>query len=466
MSQFLPSLVSQQRIFRCAALAAGLLSSSPVGVQAQQRPVRSQPAERPVRAQNNTAGQLPYEVADEPVVVLQDGSISGGPLPEPDQVAPQRTPDTKPVPQKSDKPASRSRASVAGVSISGLSDAVAQKRLRAALASKLSATLVLSDGSSTFRLRRDQLGASIPYTSLIAQARRSGGDVPLRFAVDTRRTQSTLNNLASRVNRQSAPFSLDLDAQNRVVTRGGESTTLEVAASAQRVRQALEAQPPRSRAELAVTRLASTGRSRTTQDLSRIRYLLAEFSTPYDAGIRGRTNNLRMSAQLVNGTIVPDGTIFSANKAIGPRNAAAGWREAKMFVDGQVVSGTGAGICQCSTTVYNAALLAGLPILERHPHTFRVSYAPASRDAAIYWGSKDMRFRNNTGGPIYVQTFLRGGRFHARLYGVRPVRQRIEVVSRTLSREGGIRSEAYRIVRSGEGTERQRLSRDFYRPLP
>jgi vancomycin resistance protein YoaR len=225
-------------------------------------------------------------------------------------------------------------------------------------------------------------------------------------------------------------------------------------------------QPPRSRAELAVTRLASTGRSRTTQDLSRIRYLLAEFSTPYDASIRGRTNNLRMSAQLVNGTIVPDGAIFSANKAIGPRNAAAGWREAKMFVDGQVVSGTGAGICQCSTTVYNAALLAGLPILERHPHTFRVSYAPASRDAAIYWGSKDMRFRNNTGGPIYVQTFLRGGRFHARLYGVRPVRQRIEVVSRTLSREGGIRSEAYRIVRSDEGTERQRLSRDFYRPLP
>jgi hypothetical protein len=65
-----------------------------------------------------------------------------------------------------------------------------------------------------------------------------------------------------------------------------------------------------------------------------------------------------------------------------------------------------------------------------------------------------------------VQTFLRGGRFHVRLYGVRPVRQRIEVVSRTLSREGGTRSEAYRIVRSDEGTERQRLSRDFYRPLP
>jgi vancomycin resistance protein YoaR len=195
--------------------------------------------------------------------------------------------------------------------------------------------------------------------------------------------------------------------------------------------------------------------------------LLAEFSTPYDAGLRGRTNNLRMAASRVNGTVIPAGAIFSTNKAIGPRNAEAGWREAKMFVAGQVVSGVGAGICQCSTTVYNAALLAGLPIVERHQHMFRVSYAPPSRDAAIYWGSKDMRFRNNTGGPITVQTFLRGGRFYARLYGVRPAQpKQIEVVSRTLSRQGGTRSEAYRVVKSETGTQRERLSRDFYRPMP
>jgi hypothetical protein len=99
------------------------------------------------------------------------------------QHCPAKAPDTKPLPPKSVNPASRSRASVAGVSISGLSDAAAQKRLRAALASKLSAPLLLSDGSNTFRLRRDQLGASIPYSSLIAQAQRSGGDVPLRFAL-------------------------------------------------------------------------------------------------------------------------------------------------------------------------------------------------------------------------------------------------------------------------------------------
>jgi vancomycin resistance protein YoaR len=156
----------------------------------------------------------------------------------------------------------------------------------------------------------------------------------------------------------------------------------------------------------------------------------------------------------------------AANRAIGPRNAEAGWREAKMFVNGQVVDGVGAGICQCSTTVYNAALLAGLPIVERHPHSFRVTYAPASRDAAIYWGSKDMRFKNNTGGPIYVQTFLTGGRFHVRLYSATAPRHRVEVESITLSRASGTRSEAYRVFYTSTGTQRQLLSRDYYKPKP
>ncbi|HEX8235609.1 MAG TPA: VanW family protein [Abditibacteriaceae bacterium] len=453
MPPLLPLSVSHPRIFQSAALAACLLGSLPTA-NAQQRPVR---------AQNSASGQLPYEVMDEPVIVLQDGTISGGPLPAPDTAPAIEVPNATSRPQKTQSAAQRSRASVAGVSIRGLTDVAAQKRLRAALAPKLRTRLMLSDGRNTFTLRRDELGASIPYATLIAQARRSGGDVPLRFTVDESRTARALRRLAPRSNVGAEPFRLDLDAQNRVIVRGSRSAAIVVAASTQRVLDALEAQPPRSKVELVV---ASTGQNGTTEDLSRIRYLLANFSTPYDAGVRGRTNNLRMAAELVNGTIVPDGAVFSTNRAIGPRNAAAGWREAKMFVDGQVVSGTGAGICQCSTTIYNAALLAGLPIVERHQHMFRVSYAPASRDAAIYWGSKDMRFRNNTGGPIYVQTFLRGGRFHARLYGVRPVRQRIEVVSRTLSREGGTRSEAYRIVRSDEGTARERLSRDFYRPHP
>ena len=137
-----------------------------------------------------------------------------------------------------------------------------------------------------------------------------------------------------------------------------------------------------------------------------------------------------------------------------------------MFVNGEIVDGVGAGICQCSTTLYNAALLANLPIVERHPHSFRVTYAPASRDAAIYWGQKDMRFRNDTGGTIYVQTLVKGERFHVRLYGTQPRTANVTVESNILSRSNGTRSQAYRTVSTSSGTKRELLSRDYYKPAP
>lgn len=196
-------------------------------------------------------------------------------------------------------------------------------------------------------------------------------------------------------------------------------------------------------------------------------YLLSAYSTVYDASLRGRTQNLRMAARNVNGKVVPANGVFSANQAIGRRDAAQGWKEAKMFVNGQVVDGTGAGICQCSTTVYNAALLAGMPIVERYPHTFRVKYAPASRDAAIAWGQKDFKFRNTSGGALYVRTFLRSGSFHTELWGTAPRTVKASVESKIVSRKDGTRSEAYRVVSLADGTtRRERLSRDFYRPHP
>ena len=194
--------------------------------------------------------------------------------------------------------------------------------------------------------------------------------------------------------------------------------------------------------------------------------MLAAFSTPYDSGIAGRTTNLKLAARNVDGTIIKPGKVFSTNLAIGRRDEANGWKEAKMFMDGQVVNGIGSGICQCASTLYNAALLANLPIVERHPHTFRVSYAPASRDATIYWGSKDFRFRNNTPGPIYVRTWLKNDRFYVELYGVAPVANEIEIASHVLSRKNGTRSEAFRIIKTSAGTTTEKLSTDFYRPHP
>jgi vancomycin resistance protein YoaR len=367
---------------------------------------------------------------------------------------------------------------VGGVSISGLSNEQATKKLREVLALPLlNESITLSDGKNNFTLRREQLGATIPLGPLIREAFRIEDDVPVRYEIDPVRARRALVALAERINRKPGRVGLDADDEGNVIVRGNEVVEVAIEGSLQRVRQALEAQPSQTRVELLVTRKAVTAKDKPLRQtkgsakdktLQKMRYLLAEFSTRYKASNVPRTENLRIAAREVNGTIVPAGAVFSTNLAIGRRSAAAGWQEANMFAGGTVVTGVGAGICQCASTLYNAALLAGLPIVERHQHSFRVGYAPPSRDATIVWGSKDMKFRNNTSGPIYVQTFMRDGHFYVRLYGTEPVRSKIQVVSRTLSRsKGGTKSEAYRIVYSpGGGMSQQRLSRDYYKPFP
>ncbi len=387
--------------------------------------------------------------------------VASSPPPTPTpRPAPRATPAPPP---KVQKPAAPKPLSIGGVSIRGLNDTQVIQKIRAAHQDKLRAYVELWDGERAQRLRRSELGASIPYYKLLNDARAlssSGGDVPVRFEVDLKQATKAMQTLAAKINRRPTTSVLDIDSAGNVISGGSGSVTLAVEGSALRVQAALENDPPQSYAELVVARQAGTGTN------SQFKYLLAQYSTPYDAGIRGRTKNLKMSAENVNGTIVAPGAIFSTNKAIGPRNAANGWKEAKMFVNGEIVDGVGAGICQCSTTIYNAALLAGLPIVERHPHSFRVTYAPASRDAAIYWGQKDMRFRNTTSGPIYVQTLVRGGRYHVRLYGTAARTSSVTVESSILSRSNGTRSQAYRTISSASGSKRELLSRDYYKPKP
>ena len=423
-------------------------------------PAQSRASQKKATAKTAPAAK-PSRDAAPPYRAPEDGDLpSAGALPQnaaPGFSSPTSTPTAAPTKSSS------SFGSVGGVALIDGTDADNLAILRDAFAARLDGKIVLWDGRNRWTATRAQLGLSIPYETLMAEASRVKRDVPLRFSLDETKLRATLTRLATKIERGSA-------IKNVAAT---EKIQVALPASMMRVERALKSDPPQDYTELVVLRaplaappVAKTQAQKTPSGIAAFPYVLASYSTPYNSAIRGRTNNLRMAAKLVNGTVVKAGETFSTNRAIGPRNAAAGWREAKMFINGQIVDGIGSGICQCSTTIYNAALLANLPILERHPHTFRVTYAPASRDAAIYWGQKDMRFRNDTGGAIYVETKLRDGRFHVRLLGTQPGTANVEVQSRVLARGHGTRSEAYRVVKTSGGEKRVRLSRDFYRPHP
>ncbi len=146
---------------------------------------------------------------------------------------------------------------------------------------------------------------------------------------------------------------------------------------------------------------------------------LATFTTRYDASDVNRTTNLVIACQKINGKIVLAGDTFSYNKALGPRTAAAGYRNGKIYAGGEVVDGIGGGICQISSTLYNTVLLSNLEIVERRNHQFVTSYLPAGRDATVVYGMTDFRFKNTRKYPVRIVASAKNGIATVSMYGIK-----------------------------------------------
>ncbi len=129
---------------------------------------------------------------------------------------------------------------------------------------------------------------------------------------------------------------------------------------------------------------------------------LASFTTYLSASNVPRTSNIRTSAGYMNDIVLAPGNEFSFNQMVGQRTKARGFQEAGAYVNGRLVPEFGGGVCQMSTTTYNAALLANLQITERNNHSMTVGYVPLGLDAMVNWGTSDLRFVNNTKFPIRI----------------------------------------------------------------
>lgn len=147
--------------------------------------------------------------------------------------------------------------------------------------------------------------------------------------------------------------------------------------------------------------------------------LLSTFTTKYDKTNTNRTTNLQLAINKINGVVLMPDEEFSYNKIVGERTISAGYKEAKIYSNGEVVDGLGGGICQISSTLYNTVLLANLEITERRNHQFVTSYLPAGRDATVVYGSQDFKFKNNRKYPVKIEASLNSGIAKISLYGVK-----------------------------------------------
>ena len=218
---------------------------------------------------------------------------------------------------------------------------------------------------------------------------------------------------------------------------------------------------------------------------------LSRFTTNYDASNKNRDNNLKIASEKLDGTIVSPGETFSYNKTIGARTISAGFKEANAYSGGEVVLDVGGGICQLSSTLYNAVLLANLKITERHNHSLTTSYVQAGRDATVAWGSLDFKFENDRNFPIKIEATSRDGVVNVSIYGIKEdgdytvlidtktlnvtekktvykqdntLAEGEEIVERKGS--DGITSETYKtLLKNGVIISKETISKDTYSPL-
>lgn len=157
----------------------------------------------------------------------------------------------------------------------------------------------------------------------------------------------------------------------------------------------------------------------------------------YATGLRGRTpsqiHNLTLAAKRISGTVLLPGQTFSFVRAVGPWTADMGYVKAPVSYDGELIRSWGGGVCQTSTTLYNAALLAGLEIIERHKHHWPARYAPLGRDAAVAYSDIDLKFRNDLPAPVRIVSEIKGERLVFRLMSTCRPRYLVEVESQTRS---------------------------------
>ena len=224
-------------------------------------------------------------------------------------------------------------------------------------------------------------------------------------------------------------------------------------------------------------------------------HLRSQFSTGMENSIPERKHNIALSISKFNGLMLYPGEGVSFNATTGKRTAENGYKEAKIISNGQMVEGFGGGVCQSSTTLYNAVLKADLKVTEHHHHSLAVSYVPPSFDAMVNSGTADLKFVNSSDNMIYIKTFTDGKRVTVQIYGeVLPytVQRRSEVIERTPApkekfvendkymdkviftddiyiispSKGGLKSEGYLdYVKEGVIFKSVRLRKDSYAPM-
>lgn len=197
--------------------------------------------------------------------------------------------------------------------------------------------------------------------------------------------------------------------------------------------------------------------------------LLAKGESSFSGSSASRIHNIKTGLTRFHGLLIKSGEDFSFNDNLGEVVASTGYKPELVIKNGKLVWEYGGGLCQVSTTLFRAAIYAGLPILERRPHAFPVRYySPQGFDATIYPGIVDLRFKNDTAGPMLIQTKIIGEKLIFEIYGSSDARKVAVDGPHQYDQKsnGALKAYFIRTISLADGSQKEDKFYSSYRPLP
>lgn len=260
-------------------------------------------------------------------------------------------------------------------------------------------------------------GNVIERYKILADLQHDNKVFALEFTFDIHAINDILAIECSKYDREAVDVSLKRVNGEFQIVEGQTGYFLDVESSIDVVNEYLTEEWDRQPCSISLDILVEEPRG-SAEELASVKDVLGSFTTSYTTSGASRSANVENGAKLINGITLYPGEEFSTYKAVAPFSQANGYYMAGSYVNGKVVDSLGGGICQVSTTLYNAVLLSELEVTERHNHSMIVSYVDPSADAAIAESSgKDFKFVNNLDYPIYIEGYVNNKRITFNIYG-------------------------------------------------
>ncbi len=262
---------------------------------------------------------------------------------------------------------------------------------------------------------------------------KKGMNYQLQLSFDEAAVRSVIENQCRAFDRAAQNAGLKRTGNGFEVTAGVVGQQLDVEQSVQTAMQFLREQWNVQNTTVALV-VNQTQPKGTAEELAKVKDLLATATTSYSTSGANRCGNVERGASLINGTVLYPGEEFSTYQTVSPITVENGYFMAASYAEGQVVESPGGGICQVSTTLYNAVLKAELDVTQRANHSMIVTYVDPAKDAAIAGTYKDFKFVNNTQAPVYIEGITSGKKITFNIYGMetRSASRSVEYVSETI----------------------------------